>query len=77
MTEALRAQLMGNHLTVEKFDGTDGVTWDELQAVKNEMLGPEAACVEVYPPESELVNDVNRRHLWVIDWESWNHNLRR
>lgn len=45
----------------------DGITWDELQRVKNECLGPEVWCVECYPAESELVNVSNMRHLWVLD----------
>lgn len=45
----------------------DGITWDELQRVKNECLGPETWCVEVYPAESELVNVSNMRHLWVLN----------
>lgn len=45
----------------------DGITWDELQRVKDECLGPETWCVEVYPAESALVNENNQRHLWVLD----------
>ena len=44
----------------------DGITWDELQRIKNETLGADVWCVEVYPPESELVNVSNMRHLWVL-----------
>lgn len=45
----------------------DGITWDELQRVKDECLGPETWCVEVYPARSALVNENNQRHLWVLD----------
>ncbi len=48
-------------------DWRDGITWDELQRIKNETLGPDVWCVEVYPPESELVNVSNMRHLWPLD----------
>lgn len=48
-------------------DWRDGITWDELQRVKNETLGPDVWCVEVYPPESELVDVANMRHLWPLD----------
>lgn len=53
-----------------KPDGTDwrdGITWDELQRVKNETLGPDVWCVEVYPPEAEVVDVANMRHLWPLD----------
>lgn len=45
----------------------DGITWDELQRVKNECLGEDAWCVEVYPAQDALVNASNIRHLWVLD----------
>ena len=45
----------------------DGITWDELQRIKNECLGEDACCIEVYPAESDLVNVSNMRHLWVLD----------
>ena len=48
-------------------DWRDGITWDELQRIKNETLGPDVWCVEVYPPESELVNVSNMRHLWPLE----------
>ena len=45
----------------------DGITWDELQRVKNECLGDDVWCVEVYPAQEKLVNVSNIRHLWVLD----------
>ena len=48
-------------------DWRDGITWDELQRIKNECLGEDTWCVEVYPAESDLVNVYNMRHLWVLD----------
>ena len=54
------------HLKVWRDDGKDGIPWDVLQAVKNDLLGKNVAAVEVYPPEYELVNDVNMRHLWEV-----------
>lgn len=54
------------HLKVWKEDGSDGITWDELMAVKNEFLGEEVEAIEIYPPQNEVVNDANIRHLWVV-----------
>lgn len=48
-------------------DWRDGITWDELQRVKNETLGPDVWCVEVYPPDGEVVDVANIRHLWPLD----------
>jgi hypothetical protein len=73
----LQYQLVGGHLRVWRIDGGDKITWDELQAVKNEAIEPESTCIEVYPPESELVNDVNLRHLWVVPDGTFIPNLQR
>lgn len=35
--------------------------------IKNEMLGAETTAVEVYPPQHEVVNKANIRHLWTVD----------
>lgn len=48
-------------------DFRDGITWDELQRIKNECLGPDTWCVENYPSEDKLVNVKNQRHLFVLD----------
>lgn len=48
-------------------DWRDGITWDELQRIKNETLGEEVWCVEVYPAESAKVDVYNQRHLWPLE----------
>lgn len=61
------AQLVGNHLTVERLDGAPIVAeWDVLQAIKNEMCGEEIIAIEIFPAESQKVNEINRRHLWIV-----------
>jgi hypothetical protein len=54
------------HVRVKRRDGKDGITWDELQAVKDEYLGPDAQAVEIYPAQHRLVDEVNMRHLWEV-----------
>lgn len=44
----------------------DGITWDELQRVKQECLG-DVWAVECYPPEQDVINVSNMRHLFVLD----------
>ncbi len=53
------------HIRVCRADKRDGITWDELQAVKNEYAGPDEIAIEIYPRSVELVNEGNFRHLWV------------
>ncbi|MBU0491772.1 MAG: hypothetical protein KKA73_03360 [Chloroflexi bacterium] len=54
------------HLKVWRHDGRDGIPWDDLQAIKDEMLGEETLAIEVFPPADLLVNEVNTRHLWEV-----------
>lgn len=54
------------HLVVERHDGRDGIPWDDLQELKDECLGTDVLAVELYPPAANVVNEVNRRHLWTV-----------
>jgi len=45
----------------------DGITWDELQRIKNEVGYGDADAVEIYPADDDVVNVANMRHLWVLD----------
>lgn len=47
------------------------ITWDELQAIKNQYLGEETAAIEVYPPKSMVVNSLMMRHLWKLGTGDW------
>lgn len=43
-------------------DGCIG--WDQLQLIKNLVWGEDAVAIEVYPPQRDVVNSGNYRHLW-------------
>ena len=49
------------HMIVEH-DGD--ITWDTLQEIKNMTWGLGTAAIEVYPPQADVVNSMNARHLW-------------
>ena len=49
------------HLAVTH-DGS--ITWDQLQAIKNAVWGPDARAIEVYPVQAEVINNAPMRHLW-------------
>jgi hypothetical protein len=62
-------QYLGNHLVIERYDKQPiTVEWDVIQAIKNEAVGEEFCAVEIYPPEDMVVNEVNRRHLWLVPY---------
>lgn len=44
----------------------DGITWDELQALKRQCGFGDRFAVEVYPADLDVVNVGNLRHLWVL-----------
>jgi len=53
------------HLAIERYDGKPiRCGWDRLQQIKNEYVGEHVTMVEYFPPNDELINEVNRRHLW-------------
>lgn len=42
----------------------DGLTWDELQKIKHDIRLGDYWAVELYPPDHQVVNVANMRHLW-------------
>lgn len=44
----------------------DGITWDELQAIKSEIGYGGHDALELYPIDADVVNVANLRHLWVM-----------
>lgn len=54
-------------ISVQRTDLKDGITWDELQAVKAAIGFGHVPAVELFPPERDLVAVSNMRHLWTLD----------
>jgi len=44
----------------------DKILWDELQSLKNQCGFGDYAAVEIFPPDKDLINDCNMRHLWIM-----------
>lgn len=53
------------HLAVSSLTG-DRPTWHEMQRIKSELAGPDATGIEVYPPESEIVDQADMFHIWIV-----------
>lgn len=53
------------HLAVASLSGIRP-TWHEMQRIKDEIAGPDATAVEVYPPHAEIVDGADMFHLWVL-----------
>ena len=54
--------------TIMRGDGRwdDGISWDELQKIKQETGHGDRFAVEVYPSDDDVVNVGNLRHLWIL-----------
>jgi hypothetical protein len=44
----------------------DGITWEELQALKAQAGYADREAIEIYPPADQVVDVANTRHLWVL-----------
>lgn len=44
----------------------EDITWDDLQRLKGEAGFADRVAIEVFPPDSLLVNVANMRHLWLL-----------
>lgn len=40
--------------------------WRDLQRIKNELFGVESTAVQVMPPQSELVDEADMYHMWIL-----------
>ena len=59
-------------LTVNKVkrkgnDWADGITWDQLMHIKRLLGYADKCAAEIYPPDKDIVNVANMRHLWIVD----------
>lgn len=54
--------------TILRDDGQydDKIPWEILQRLKSECGRGDKCAVEVYPPDSQIVNVANMRHLWIL-----------
>lgn len=44
----------------------DGITWDEMQSVKDGCGYSDFDAVEAHPRKEDVVNVANMRHLWIV-----------
>ncbi len=55
------------HLVIRRHDGQPiHADWDTLQAIKNDILGADTLAVEIFPPDSRVIDEANWRHLWTL-----------
>lgn len=47
-------------------DWEQGIEWDDLQQLKEDAGYGNLWAVECYPPDADVVNVANMRHLWIL-----------
>lgn len=52
-------------LMVRRNDAAPIRSWSDMQRIKNELMGDHRVAVEIYPAESDVVDQANMYHLWV------------
>lgn len=45
----------------------DGITWDEIMEIKRAIGFGNMCGVEFFPPDDEVINIANVRHIWFIE----------
>ena len=53
-------------LSIKRRDKGPQRDWRDLQHIKNDIVGPEAEAMEIYPAESRLMDTANQTHLFAI-----------
>ena len=53
-------------LDIERKDKQNGITWDELQQIKNDCGFADCDAIEFYPSQKDVINTGNLRHLYVF-----------
>jgi hypothetical protein len=53
------------HLLIVRNDNKGVRSWEDLQRIKDEILGPNAEAVELFPSRERLVES-KQTHLWVL-----------
>ena len=44
----------------------DQITWDEIMEIKRQVGFGEQNAIEFYPPDSQVINIANVRHIWLL-----------
>lgn len=53
-------------LLVRLHTGKPVRSWADMQRIKNELVGEDRTAIEVFPAESDLIDQANCYHLWVL-----------
>jgi len=58
--------MISDVLFIQRLDKKIDISWEHLQRIKNETVGPRREAVEIFPPEIDEVSTKLVRVLWVL-----------
>ena len=53
-------------LDIMRKDQSDGITWDEMQEIKNKCGFADRDAIEFYPSDDAVINTANCRHIYIL-----------
>lgn len=53
-------------ISVSRMDGSDKISWQDLQTIKNDIMTSDCEGMEIFPSERRLVDTSNQRNLFVF-----------
>ena len=53
------------HAAIRNIESTE-ITWKEKQEIKDKIFGVNYVAVEVFPKKSDLIDEANMYHLWIL-----------
>ena len=59
------------HLSFKHHANVAITDFRDMQQIKNELVGPEAMALQIFPAESQLVDGANQYHLWILVPDTW------
>jgi len=55
------------HVTIVRKDHNKVTDWEELQRIKDHVIGEDYTALQIFPAKADVVNYSNAYHLWVFD----------
>jgi hypothetical protein len=53
------------HAAIRNLESTE-ISWKEKQEIKDKIFGVNYVAVEVFPKKSDLIDEANMYHLWIL-----------
>jgi hypothetical protein len=55
------------HIRIRRLDDKPITSFQDMQDIKNEFIGRESAAIQIFPKESDYINNTNSYHIFSWD----------